>query len=114
VSDTRAKALEDVERLLEGAKSLRADLRAKEACYRRVARHLEQGTGVAELMRQVDTGSARRELTASLDHFEHSRHQSRLSLIAAGLEEGMTIGQLGRSWGFSRQLAARYAKEARA
>jgi hypothetical protein len=53
------------------------------------------------------------EMTRALDEFEQLRHRSRLSLITAGLDEGMTIGQFGRAWGFSRQLAARYVKEAR-
>jgi hypothetical protein len=51
-------------------------------------------------------------MTDALDQFERLRHRSRLSLVVAGLDEGMTIGQFGRAWGFSRQLAARYAKEA--
>jgi hypothetical protein len=113
VSDARAVALQDVRDLLECARSLRSDLRAKEASYRRVVKHLEAGTGVAEVMQLVGTDEARQELTEALDRFEHCRHKSRLSLTAVGLEEGMTIGQLGRAWGFSRQLAARYAREAR-
>ena len=34
-------------------------------------------------------------------------------LIAAGLEEGMTINGVSKAWGISRQLASRYAKETR-
>ena len=44
--------------------------------------------------------------------FERHRHSTRITLTAAALEEGMTIGQIARAWGFSRQLAARYAREA--
>ncbi len=57
---------------------------------------------------------ARLALREAFDQFEHQRHRTRLALVRAGLEEGMTIGELGRAWGFSRQLAARYAKECRA
>jgi hypothetical protein len=81
--------------------------------YRRTVKSLRQGADVAAAMKSVKADDARRELTDSLDDFEYHRHRSRLSLTSAGLEEGMRIGQIGRAWGISRQLAARYAKEAR-
>jgi hypothetical protein len=48
-----------------------------------------------------------------MNEVESARHKVRRMAFARGLEEGMSIGELGRIWGFSRQLAARYAKEAR-
>jgi DNA-binding transcriptional regulator LsrR (DeoR family) len=36
-----------------------------------------------------------------------------LRVFAVALEDGMSIGELARNYGFSRQLASRYAKEAR-
>ena len=36
-----------------------------------------------------------------------------VAVFAVALEDGMSIGELGRIYGFSRQRAARYAKEAR-
>ena len=44
---------------------------------------------------------------------EQCRHEARLKVFALALDQGMSIGALARAWGFSRQLAARYAKEAR-
>jgi hypothetical protein len=49
----------------------------------------------------------------ALNRVERCRHEARRAVFAAALKEGRTIGELGRAWGFSRQLAARYAKEAR-
>lgn len=37
-----------------------------------------------------------------------------MAIFAVALEDGMTIPELARNYGFSRQLASRYAKEARA
>jgi DNA-binding transcriptional regulator LsrR (DeoR family) len=37
-----------------------------------------------------------------------------VATFAVALEDGMTIAELARNYGFSRQLASRYAKEARA
>jgi hypothetical protein len=112
VSHPRDEAIDDLEQLVDAAKRLRDDLRVKEGLYRRAARSLGRGTDVAKAMKSVKADESRRELTDSLDDFEYFRHRARRSLTAAGLDEGMTIGQLGKAWGISRQLAARYAKEA--
>jgi hypothetical protein len=113
MSTFRDDAIDDLERLVEAAERLRAELRAKEGLYRRTVKSLRQGTDVGSAMKSVRADDARRELTGSLDDFEYHRHRARLSLTSAGIEEGMRIGQIGRAWGISRQLAARYAKEAR-
>jgi hypothetical protein len=113
VDDARKAVLEEIEVLLEAAKTLRRDLRAKEASYRRMARRVEQGVDIGTAMGSLGAHVQRQELTDTLDEFEHRRHRTRLAITAAALEEGMTIGDVGRAWGFSRQLAARYAKEAR-
>jgi transposase-like protein len=53
-------------------------------------------------------------MTDLLAEFDECRHRLRISITAAGLEEGMSIGDIGRAFGVSRQLAARFAKEVRA
>ena len=53
------------------------------------------------------------DVTAQLDELERARHRVRTAVFALGLSEGMTIGELGRLYGFSRQLAARVAAEVR-
>lgn len=53
------------------------------------------------------------DVTKQLDELERARHRVRTAVFALGLSEGMTIGQLGRLYGFSRQLAARIAAEVR-
>jgi hypothetical protein len=106
-------AIGEIDELLASAARLRADLRAKEVAYRRMARQLQRGVDIGQAMSDAGAHTARRELTEALDEFEHSRHRTRLAVTRAGLDEGMTIGQIGRAWGFSRQLAARYAREAR-
>ncbi len=55
----------------------------------------------------------RESTTAMLDDFERDRHTSRMSLIAAGVDEGMSINAISRSWGVSRQLASRYVNQVR-
>ncbi|HTU38263.1 MAG TPA: hypothetical protein VMF35_09605 [Acidimicrobiales bacterium] len=52
-------------------------------------------------------------VAAQLGELERARHRVRTAVFALGLAEGMTIGELGRLYGFSRQLAARIAAEVR-
>ena len=53
------------------------------------------------------------DVARQLDELERARHRVRQSVFALGLSEGMSIGDLGRLYGFSRQLAARIAREVR-
>ena len=53
------------------------------------------------------------DVARQLDELERARHRVRQAVFALGLTEGMTIGDLGRLYGFSRQLAARITREVR-
>jgi hypothetical protein len=53
------------------------------------------------------------KFTRDLKELEHARHRARTAVFALGLAEGLSIGEMGRLYGFSRQLAQRFAKEAR-
>lgn len=53
------------------------------------------------------------QVARQLDVLERARHRTRTAVFALGLSEGMSIGELGRLYGFSRQLAARVAREVR-
>ena len=71
----------------------------------------------AEVREALSTGpmaGLRNSMTGSIQQLEAARHESRLSLVAVGLREKMSIGDFSRIWGISRQLASRYAREARA
>ncbi len=103
----------EIEHFLEAAKALRGELRAKEANCRRMAKLLNGGVEVRTALSLTNAGEARRELSDALEGLEHSRHRVKVVLASRGLDQGMTIGEIGRAWGVSRQLAARYAKEAR-
>jgi hypothetical protein len=48
-----------------------------------------------------------------LKRVERLRHEARTAAFTLGLAEDLSIGELGRLYGFSRQLAQRFAREAR-
>lgn len=55
---------------------------------------------------------ARATANEALNAVIQARHEVRVRVVRAGLDEGMTIGELARQFNFSRQLGSRYAKEA--
>ena len=59
-------------------------------------------------------GTIRRSVSDAMSELEAARHRFRLALVAVAVENGMNAGQVGEAFGFSRQLASRYLKEARA
>jgi hypothetical protein len=113
MEDARDGAVREAELLLETAKQLRATLRESERLYRQTLRGIERGSRVTETIQALGVNSARGELTEAVKSFERQRHRTRVAFIAAQLAEGESIGAVGRSWGFSRQLASVYASEAR-
>ena len=47
-----------------------------------------------------------------MDALEQARLRYRRFLVAVAQDEGLSLGEIARRWGFSRQLVSRYAKEA--
>ena len=76
-------------------------------------RHLESGSDIATTFEKTQPIGPRREVDRAFDAYRAVRHQLRLVVMERGIGEGMSIGALSHEWGFSRQLGARYAREAR-
>ena len=80
---------------------------------------IELGTRVArgetleEVFPAIEGPARPREVTEVLAEFEAARHQVRLAMLELGGEQGITISEMGRQLGLSRQLASRLAAEAR-
>ncbi len=113
MADTRARAIGDTQHLLDTLDSLIIHLRDTRTRYRSVVRSLQQGKPVEECLAAVDAAQTRKSMTAVLEEFELARHDSRMALIAAGVDEGMSINRLAKAWGISRQLASRYVNQLR-
>jgi GTP cyclohydrolase II len=111
--DNRQKALNSFDELMEAAEHLIVTLRATRTHYRKTRSRVEKGSSIEDALSNIPTGELRQSLTQAMAEMEAARHKVRTMTFVLGLEEGMSIGELGRVWGFSRQLAARYAKEAK-
>ena len=114
MSSARSDAKADIDKLIDAMDDLIRSINASKRVLKRASKALGEGSGIATTLAATRAGETRAGTNDALQVLESARHNSRLSIFAAGLDEGMTIGDLARAWGFSRQLASRYAKEARA
>jgi hypothetical protein len=112
VTKRRLEAIREVSELEEAARALRAELRFMEANYRRTRLALERGDSCPDVFSAGGGGAARKRITDALESFEQQQHRTRTAIVAVALAEGMSVSGIGRAWGFSRQLASRYAREA--
>ncbi len=101
------------EQLLEAMEGLRRSTKVAEGVIRRALRASPQGMDTVTAVAAICPAETRQSMNDALKSLETARHHMRLVIISAALDEGTSIGELGRLFGFSRQLAARYAKEAR-
>ncbi|MGO8872998.1 MAG: hypothetical protein ACLQPH_16660 [Acidimicrobiales bacterium] len=109
----RDESVGSAEQLLEALEELRRCIRAAEVLTRRSLREIQRGAGVAITLRTLQPAEVRQQMNDALKAVERARHQLRLAIFGAGLAEGMSASDLGKAYGFSRQLAARYAQEVR-
>ena len=110
-SAAREAARRDMALMMEAAAKLRDDIHAHVEVNRKVVEALEQVGALGAALERVQAGRARMTLTDSLAHYELLRHRARLSLMAVGVEEGMTVADVAEHWEISRQLAARYLRD---
>jgi hypothetical protein len=103
-----------VENFVEALAELRRATTVLERSTRRSLKKLREKGDVSAALALAQPAEMRQSLNNAITQVEVARHAIRLAVFDEGLRQGMTIGELGRQFGFSRQLAARYAKESRA
>jgi hypothetical protein len=113
--DERELAIRTVERTIESSVALRKHLVSTERTGRKMISALRRGVPISKSVEM--TGASAAELRRSshdlIAEYEHCRHEMRAAFLLPSLEEGMSIGDIGRALGISRQLASRLVKEAR-
>jgi hypothetical protein len=113
--DERELAIRTVERTIESSVALRKHLVSTERTGRKMISALRRGVPISESVET--TGASPAELRQSshdlIAEYEHCRHEMRAAFLLPSLDEGLSIGDIGRALGISRQLASRLVKEAR-
>jgi hypothetical protein len=107
----RAQALAGLQEFRQEAATLRTALRRYERALERVGRHIERDVPLHEAMGQIGVAGLRAELVERLTRFEAARHRMRSASFRVSLAEGLSIGDIARLWGISRQLASRLVNE---
>lgn len=74
---------------------------------------LREGVSLSQSSKSTRSADRSRDLTRIMAEFEKSRREIRAAVVAAGLEDGMTIAEIADIFGVSRQLANRFVKDAR-
>jgi hypothetical protein len=111
----RDRAIGSVEKALEVSAALRRQLLGNERMGRKMISALRRDTPISESV-EVAGGCAaelRRSTNDLLAEYELARHQMRAAFLLPSLDEGMSIGDISRKLGVSRQLASRLVKEAK-
>lgn len=110
----RTRAIRAVLATMEASARLRANLLEGEKIGQAMIDLLEADTPVSETVGATgrEASDLRSTTNELLSAFEHRRHQMRLAFITPSLEEGLSIGEISRVLGISRQLASRLAREA--
>ncbi len=76
---------------------------------RRALQKVEPGNDVASVILATPSAQSRQTIQDALSEVNRCRHKARLKIFAVALDQGVSIGELGRAWSISRQLASRYA-----
>jgi hypothetical protein len=73
---------------------------------------IANGMTVREAFGSISAPEGRSQVDDALKALQELRHRSRCAIFAAGRAQGLSIGELSRMYGFSRQLGMRFAREA--
>ncbi len=109
----RRELVDRLEHLDATIRTTEIALRQARTTYRAFGRRIRNGKPIEEAFLGLSVPESRADLNDQLALLEEARHRVRTAIVAIGLEEGLSIGAMGRLFGFSRQLAARFAREAR-
>ena len=79
----------------------------------RIIDALTGGTPMVEAVRAHAINNLREGLTETLAQLDAARAEARLRMFEALLHDGLTLGDIARLWGISRQLAQRIVHQAK-
>jgi len=108
------RVIEHVERYTRAGDCLIERLQAQRAWNLEDIESLRDGMTIAQSTKDTRSAERSRSLTRILSEFEQSRREIRAAVVAAALQEGMTISEIADIFGVSRQLANRFVKDSRA
>ena len=107
------EAIHSVELVIEAMENLQVVLGRRMESLRRSIQFEGPAADYEEAVKDSHMTDEREDLQEALYVLEQRRRESRVAAFRSALDHGVSISELARIWGFSRQMASRYAKEAR-
>jgi hypothetical protein len=111
VHELKLSTADGIEELIGATAVLRSELNSHEAICRRLLSEVRVDHDMTGVLPAIHADSWRSAITDAIRGFEAARHRVRLLLVAIEIEEGLSIGEVAKSWGVSRQLASRWVQE---
>ncbi len=105
------EVVQAVQELIAAVAAARAEMRRAEQALRRVVGRIENGEAVESLIVLRPPAEKRKAFLESLEEVHRTRHTVRRKVFIHAQQRGVTVADLARAWGISRQLASRYLKE---
>ena len=105
------EVVQAVQDLIAAVAAARAEMRRAEQALRRVVGRIENGETVESLIVLRPPAEKRKAFLESLEEVHRTRHTVRRKVFTHAQQRGVTVADLARAWGISRQLASRYLKE---
>ena len=90
---------------------LRVSLAEADIVWSEVIAIIERGEGVVAASRQMHTTALQCDVSGRLESVIAARHELRLRIMEACIEEGVTLTEFASYFGFSRQQAQRYYRK---
>ncbi len=112
VSIGSKRLVRDMATLVERTEELREVLQRYRKSSIELATRVSRGEALDEIFPVIEGPARPREVTETIIEFSAARHQVRLAMFVLGDEQGISISEMGRQLGMSRQLASRLAAEA--
>ncbi len=108
-------AIQAIEETLASSVALRQHLKRTERVGLKMVAALQSGAAIADAVEAAGESPAelRQASHDFLADYESCRHRMRELFMVASLDEGLSIGEVGRKLGVSRQLASRLVREAK-
>jgi hypothetical protein len=104
-------AMRSVQRVIDSLAEARSTFREVEVSFQRALRKAQRSGDVESALLTPQLAELRQSVNDAVDEVERQRREMRLKLFALAMTEDYTIGEVGRLFGFSRQLASKYARE---
>jgi hypothetical protein len=105
------EVVQSLEELITAVAAARAEMRRAEQALRKALNRIREGETIESLIVLQPPAMKRKAFADALEEVSRTRHTARQKVFTYAQQRGLSVADLARSWGISRQLASRYLKQ---